>query len=85
MMDFLKAGNELLGRDCRCQLDWYKDSACTLQTLITSRNALFTQWLQSQCHRDQQRYIEMRRTVTAAVRKAKEIEGKVMKGVVDDA
>jgi len=68
---FVDAGNELLGRDCRCQPDWYKDSACTLQPLITSRNALFTRWLQSQCHRDYLRYAEMRRTVSAAVRKAK--------------
>jgi len=47
-----------------------------------------------QYHRNRQRYVEMRRTVTAAVRKAKndwfqqkakEIEGKVMKGAVGDA
>ena len=65
---FVDAGNELLGRDCRRQPDWYKDSACTLQPLITSQNALFTQWHQSQCHRDRQRYAEIK---TAAVKKAK--------------
>jgi len=90
----VNAGNELLGRDCRRQPDWYKDSVCTLQPQIASRNALFTQWLQSWCHRDRQRYVELRKTVTAAVRKAKndwfqqkakEIEGKVMKGLVGDA
>jgi len=90
---FVNAGKELLGRDCRRQPDWYKDSAYTLQPLITTRNALFAQWLWFQYHRDRQRYVEMRRVVTAAIRKAKndwfqekakEIEGKVMKGVVGD-
>jgi len=38
---FVGAGKELLGRDCRRQPDRYKDSAYTLQPLITSTNALF--------------------------------------------
>ena len=91
---FVNTGKALLGRDCRHQPDWYKNSAYSLKPLITSRNTLFSQWLRSQCHRDRQRYVEMRTTVTAAVRKAKndwfqqkakEIEGKVMKGTVCDA
>ena len=88
------AGSELLGRDCRRQPDWYKDSFDILQPLITSRNALFARWLQCKGHRIRQRYVDMRRTVTAAVRKAKndwfqqkakEIESKVQAGVIGDA
>lgn len=88
------ARSELLGRDCRRQPDWYKDSFDILQPLITSRNAQFAQWLQCKSHRNRQRYVDMRRTVTAAVRKAKnvwfqqkakEIESKVQAGVISDA
>jgi len=70
------------------------DSTYSLQPLITSRNTLLAQRLQSQYHWDRQRYVEIRRIVTAAIRKAKndwfqqkakEIEGKVMKGAVGDA
>ena len=53
------AGSELLGRDCRCQPDWYKDSFYILQPLITSRNALFARWLQCKSHRNRQRYVDM--------------------------
>jgi len=42
---FVNAWKALLGRGCLRQLDWYKNSAYTLQPLITSRNALFAQWL----------------------------------------
>ena len=92
--ELVDAGCELLGRDYRCQPDWYRDSFDILQSLITSRNALFARWLQCKSHRNRQRYVDMRRTVTAAVRKAKndwfqqkgkEIENKVQAGVISDA
>ena len=88
------AGSELLGRDCGRQPDWYKDSFDILQPLIASCNALFAWWLQCKSHRNRQRYVDMRRTVIAAVRKAKndwflqkakEIESKVQAGVIGDA
>ena len=55
-----------------------------------ARNRLFKKWLQSQCHRDRQRYVVKRRTVANAVnkakndwfqQKAKEVEDKVMRGM----
>ena len=64
----MNTGKALLGRDCRRRPDRYKNSTYSLQPLISSKNALFSQWLRFQCHRDRQRYVEMRRTVTAAVR-----------------
>ena len=63
--------NYLVKKDCRRQPDWYNNSDTTLQPLITSLNALLARWLRSQCHRDRQRYVDMRRSVTTAVRKAK--------------
>ena len=57
--------------------------------LLNSRNVFFAQCLQSQCHRDRQRYVAKRRAVAQTVRtikndwfqqKAKEVELRILRG-----
>ena len=84
---FVAGAEVIVSEDCRRQPDRFKDSAAILQPLIALQNALFKQWLHSQCHQDWQHYVSMRRTVPNSVRKAKndwfqqreqEVEDKVM-------
>ena len=64
----LESGRNILGTDGRHQPDWFRDNAEVLKPLLNSRNALFARWLQSQCHRDRQRYVAKRRAVAQTVR-----------------
>ena len=67
---FVAGAEVVLGEDCHQQPDWFKESAPSLQPLISLRNSLFKRWLHSQCHWDRQQYIAMRRTVASAFKRA---------------
>ena len=53
----LESGRTILGIDGRRQPDWFRDNSAILKPLLSLWNALFTRWLQSQCHQDRQRYV----------------------------
>ena len=85
----MSAAESVLGWENRRQPDWFRDNITVLQQLITKRNKLFNQWLQTHHHSDRQRYVAQRRAVAKEVKRAKntwfqqkawEIERGIVKG-----
>ena len=63
----LDASNTLLGLSRRHQPDWFTEAEDVLRPLIDKRNKLFSVWLQSQSHRDRQKFLTQRRHVAHKV------------------
>ena len=59
------------GWETRRQPHWFNESTPVLKELIDRRNLLFGRWLRSGRNSDRQKYVDQRRVVAKAVRKAK--------------
>ena len=67
----VSAAESILGWETRRQPDWFNESAPVLKELIDRRNLMFGRWLRSGRNSDRQKYVDQRRVVAKAVRKAK--------------
>ena len=67
----LEASGEMLGWSSRKHPDWFIAAESILRPFIDKRNRLFSLWLRSGCHGDQQKYLMQRQCVDATVRTCK--------------
>ena len=81
----LEADGEMLGWSSRKHPDWFIAAESIMRTLIDKRNWLFSLWLISGCHGDQQQYLMLRWCVTATVRTCKNQRFKDMANSVQSA
>ena len=61
-----------VGRACHRQLDWFLDSASTLEPTLAHRNDLYQRWVCSGSHADHEVFATARRDSCLAVRVAKD-------------
>ena len=61
-----------VGRACHRQLDWFLDSASTLEPTLAHSNDLYRRWVCSGSHADHEAFATARRDSHSAVRVAKD-------------
>ena len=67
----VQAAREALGKQRRCQPDWYAASTSTLEPALAHRNAQFHRWLANPTESNRRLYVTARAQARAAVKQAK--------------